>query len=156
MRCLVVGLVGVALAATGCGISPEYRDEVQEAHDVVADEDASDGDDARPAHPSIVGRWSGTGHQNDGSSWRIEVDVARVDGGPCAIVRYPELDCAGYWECSQTSNLRRLRAVERITHGRDKCVDRVDVQLKLYRGEGAVFKAHTGDIVARGRLQPVR
>jgi hypothetical protein len=154
MRHIAVGLLGAALAATGCGISPEFRDDVNEPHEVATIDDA--GDEVLPAHPSIVGRWRGTGHQNDGSSWRIEVDVARVDGGPCAIVRYPELDCAGYWECSRTSNLRRVRAIERITHGRDKCVDRVDVQLKLYRGEGAVFKAHTGDIVARGRLRPAR
>ena len=152
-------LVGVVVA--GCGTSPEFIDDIEPATPEVIQvipnravqqpDPVVDSDDDRLLR-GLVGRWKGVGHQSDGSSWEMEVDVTRLDEGPCAIVQYPSLGCGGYWECLGSAG-RRLRAIERITVGTDTCVDRVRVDLRLSKSQQEVaFTAKTGDVGAAGRL----
>ncbi len=153
-RCLA--LVLFAGVAMGCGTSPEFMDDASTPVQVVrvrpAEPPKPAGDDVDPL-AGLVGRWSGVGHQSDGSSWAMEVDVTRLDDGPCALVHYPSLGCSGYWECFHSAG-RRLRAVERITEGKGTCVDNVRVDLKLGRDRQTVaFTAKTGDVSAAGKLE---
>lgn len=71
---------------------------------------------------AVMGHWSGDGHQSDGPSWQMEVDVVRAAPGRCATISYPDVGCSGYWTCTQAGN-HSLHGVEHITVGRDRCVD---------------------------------
>lgn len=149
-RCLSLMLVGAF--AVGCGTSPEFMDDVATPVEVVRVRPATESRDVDPL-AGLVGRWTGVGHQSDGSSWAMEVDVTRLEDGPCALVHYPSLGCSGYWECFHSAG-RRLRAVERITDGKGICVDDVRVDLKLGRDrQTAAFTARTGDVSAAGKLE---
>jgi hypothetical protein len=85
----------------------------------------------------------------------MELDVARTDDGPCAVVRYPDDDCAGYWTCTEVSG-RRLLAVEHITVGAERCAARVDVGVELQQSGQLVFRAVAGDVTAGARLERAR
>ena len=149
MRCF--GILVAGLWLVGCGTSPEFVDDPTEPQVVVYAEKE------RPASTpnvsrGLIGRWEGVGHQSDGSTWEMELDITRVDDGVCGVVHYPSLGCSGFWVCDDSSG-RRLRAVEHITEGRRTCVDGVEVSLRLTRQrETVAFTAQTAEISAAGRL----
>jgi hypothetical protein len=162
---LLVGLVGIsaALGAAACGPSPDYFEEVNEPNEAIQHYEPPPSpiapnrstDDPPAARGSLVGKWTGVGHQSNGPTWEMELDIARLDEGPCAVVRYPE--CAGYWSCMGTSDGNRIEAVERITDGRGRCTDRVEVEASLAQdGNAVVFRARAGDVTADARLTPPR
>jgi hypothetical protein len=138
-----VGCVAVVAGGlAGCGPAPYYDDDVPQAAAQAQ------------ARGSLFGRWKGVGHQNNGASWAMELDVSRADDGPCAVVRYPDLDCAGYWTCACSEDGRSIQAIDRITHGKERCADKVDVDITLSNdGRELVFNATTGDIQASARLE---
>ena len=152
-------LVGCIGLAAGCGTSPEFIDDPvaePQQHVVVQVKSRPAAKTSKKAPLTatrkLIGRWEGVGHQSDGSTWPMEVDITRLDDGVCGVVRYPSLGCGGYWVCDSSSG-RRLRATEKITEGRDICVDDVEVSLKLNRSKSSVaFTAKTGNISAAGRL----
>ena len=165
MSCWGFGTAGLLAAAAtsafGCGPAPDYYDDVVAPHEVApppaAQEPIGEAEAATPA-PShndrgsaLFGTWTGTGHQNDGTSWAMEVDITRSDEGPCATVRYPDLGCAGFWTCTADEH-GGLRAVERITLG-ERCADHVAIDAHVTRSGELIFHAATGDIRAEGRLQ---
>jgi hypothetical protein len=153
------------LAALGCGPAPGWEEIAAPAHDAPGRSThyAHDRDAEELAEPvrqqavarGLTGRWVGVGHQSDGPSWRMELDVARTDDGPCAVVRYPDDDCAGYWTCTEVSG-RRLLAVEHITVGAERCAARVDVGVELQQSGQLVFRAVAGDVTAGARLERAR
>ena len=146
-RGMGVALLGLAM---GCGTSPEFVDDPVD-HPAAPSHDAD-----APAQGSVLGRWSGVGYQSSGSSWEMVLDVAHTDEGPCAVVRYPDVGCAGYWTCTGSSDGTRLKAVERITTGKKHCIDRVDVSVKLVsRGRRLAFAAQADDQTAEATLSPV-
>jgi hypothetical protein len=153
----IAGSAAAAMVMFGCGPSPDFYDEVVEpneiqtqTHDRTPDRphDAA----ANVSTSALFGKWTGVGHQNNGTQWAMEVDVTRADQGPCAVVRYPDLGCAGFWTCTCSDEGGHIQAVERITDGQDKCADRVDIDLHMGADGKLVFNASTGDIRADGRL----
>ena len=126
----------------GCGASPELLD------DAAAPRSATS-----KTYGSLLGRWSGVGYQSTGADWDMVVDIARTDEGPCAAVHYPDVDCTGYWTCKGQSEGDYLEAVERITSGRDKCIDQTRVRLRLTPSGRAEFEAQADDQTAEGTLE---
>jgi hypothetical protein len=134
-----------AAFTSGCGTSPEFREEVIE----------TEVEEYVPAGQmrSLKGRWKGMGEQSNGSSWDIVLDVKSLNPGKCATIVYPSSGCSGYWMCTSSFDGVQLDAVEHITDGKDRCVDKVDVQLVVNDGGRTLsFYASTGDIKAEGRL----
>lgn len=134
----------LGLSTIGCGASPEFREEIIET-DVETYVPVA-------TMTSLLGRWKGTGAQNDGTSWDMVLDITSHRTGKCANIHYPSSGCSGYWECISDFNGAQLEAVEHITEGRDKCVDEVDVEIVVDKGGTISFYAATGDITAEGRL----
>lgn len=137
-----LGALGAVI--TACGTSPEFVDEVAEPSG-AAIERASSG--------PLIGHWKGRGHQSNGADWDVVVDITHLGLGPCATVRYPSARCSGYWECL-SSDGDSLKAVERITRGKERCLDRVAVQAGThYDGERMWFVARVEDETAVARLR---
>jgi hypothetical protein len=126
------------LVLCGCGSAPY---ELGEGHAIA--------EPSIPASP-LAGSWTGEGKQSDGANWRIKLDVISVTPGMCAHVRYPDLDCAGTWTCTQVSE-HEMHAFEHITQGRDRCIDNeVDVQ---FQEDGTLaLDAHADGITAEAHL----
>jgi hypothetical protein len=128
----------------GCGPSPAYY---------VEDAPVVEHDGYEDRRGSLVGRWTGVGRQSDGGRWEIELDVARTDEGPCAVVRYPDLGCSGFWTCVPADKAYRLEAVETITEGQERCMGDVPVSVVLGpTGRDAMFDACTDEVTANARL----
>ncbi|MBW2458988.1 MAG: hypothetical protein JRI68_31100 [Deltaproteobacteria bacterium] len=150
----VPALVLGGLAVAACGPSPEYFDRPEDAHDVVVVEDEDEPREATVGYASVLGRWRGMGVQSDGARWLIELDVANLDAGPCAVVRYPTIGCSGYWVCPEPSDGSRIEAVERITEGRGHCSDQVAVKVALANDHGSLcYFADDGQVTASGKLR---
>ena len=153
-----VVLVMLASAA-GCGISSEYMDE---AH--YPDEDGYTEEVAEPTpspaatspgDPDLVGRYEGVGHQSNGPTWTVSVALTDPSVGTCAIVRFPDDRCTGYWECTRVDG-DRIEAVERITRGKDKCLDGVQIEATLlHGGRTLAFVGEAKGIKAVGKLRRV-
>jgi hypothetical protein len=142
-------LCSMTMIVVGCGTSPEFVDEPADpSHETVPDvEDA-------PKRGSVIGRWTGVGHQTDGSSWDVVLSVAHTNGGACAVISYPTVECGGYWECGESDG-REIVAVEHITYGRERCADRVDVRVSLgHDGRSVAFQAQAGKQAAVANLTP--
>lgn len=180
MRGGVVSVVGVILA--GCGPSPAfYYEDATEAdyaypspperaqvpgrdHDTpplerepqtgeVIHEPAVTEGSVRISDPALAGHWTGVGHQSDGPQWKMELDITRTDDGPCAIVRYPDLGCGGYWSCvANNEDGGGFEAIEHITHGSSRCMDRVRVEVSLTETGRLIFSANAGNVLAGARL----
>lgn len=84
-----------------------------------------------PHAVSILGRWEGTGTQDDGTSWLMVVDITNLKAGTCATALYPTVPCAGTWSCLAESDGRTMMAVEHITEGRRECIDGGTMRLVL-------------------------
>jgi hypothetical protein len=153
MKEQAVGLWAL-LAVVGCGASPEFAEDPEYASEAEVSTPAPAA--TRIAGGSLLGRWSGTGYQSSGSSWEMVLDIARTDEGPCAIVDYPDVGCAGYWTCVGRSDGNGLEAVEHITTGKKRCVDRVEVRVKLVEGSRLAFMAQAEDQTAEATLAPTR
>lgn len=180
MRGAGVLVVGMMLA--GCGPSPAfYYEDATEAdysyrsppsaeghapgrgHDtpplerepsgeIIHEPDVTN-DGVRISDPELAGHWTGVGQQSDGAQWKMELDITRTDDGPCAIVRYPDLNCGGYWSCVANSEEGDgFQAIEHITHGSSRCMDRVNVEVSLTETGRLVFSADAGNILAGARL----
>lgn len=133
-----------ALAA--CGPAPGYFEHSGSPGKLIVVSEPASVDE------SVFGRWTGTGYQSDGPRWKMDVDIARSDSGPCAVVRYPDYGCSGYWTCTSDGGDTRLRAVEHITDGLDRCADSVEMDVEVTsRGELVVY-ATAGEITAAARL----
>lgn len=147
-------LVLLATAA-GCGISPEYMDEAEYPNgDVYTDEVAAPAA-SLPADPDLVGRYEGVGHQSNGPTWTVSVALTDPSVGTCAIVRFPDDRCTGYWECTLVDG-DRIEAVERITRGKDKCLDGVQIEATLlHGGRTLAFVGEAKGIKAVGKLRRV-
>lgn len=77
-----------------------------------------------PSGPDpLIGTWEGTGIQNDGQRWPMVVSITSVEPGRCATVEYPSIPCSAEWHCGSRASDGTLVAVERLTEGRDRCVD---------------------------------
>lgn len=74
----------------------------------------------------INGTWAGVGHQIDGKKWKVELE-ADIDGE--VKVNYPTLSCGGHWEVTEKDK-KQLKLAEKITTGKDKCDEGVDVEVK--------------------------
>jgi len=148
---LILGLGGLTLLA--CGPSPELYADPEDAHDVgvmVPD----DSPEPEVVYASVLGRWHGTGLQSDGLQWAIDLEVANLNAGPCAVIRYPSIGCSGYWVCRRPSKGSRIEAIERITEGRDRCSDHVAVKIALANDHGSLcYFADDGRVTASGKLR---
>jgi hypothetical protein len=85
---------------------------------------------SEPPTPTLLGEWEGIGHQSDGSSWTMQVEILSLSAGRCASVRYPSIPCATEWICSEASDGTGLRAHEQVTENRGVCIDG-DVAMSL-------------------------
>jgi hypothetical protein len=114
----------------------------------------SPGPERPPA--TVVGRWEGTGHQSDGASWAMQVEIVSLDAGLCATVRYPSIPCASEWICTSASDGASLRARERVTEARNVCLDG-DVTMSLTPGGELDWhwtgKDPTGEVTADAVLR---
>ena len=80
-----------------------------------------------PSHPGrfwMVGKWEGTGSQQQtGSSWTIALTVSDQGVQNYAYrIDYPSLGCGGYWTFNNGDG-NTGSFTEHITYGREKCVD---------------------------------
>ncbi len=151
-RLVLAPFGGLALLA--CGPSPEYFDGPDAPHDMVIVEDEDELVEPRFGYASVLGRWRGMGVQSDGARWAIELSVANLDAGPCAIIRYPTIGCSGYWVCREPSDGARIEAVERITEGRGHCSDSVAVKVALANDHQSLcYFADDGQVTASAKLR---
>ncbi len=101
-----------------------------------------------PAPVTLVGRWTGTGTQDDGQSWPIVVDVLSSAAGRCATARYPSIPCTADWFCTGTDG-DVVVAKEKVRTGAGKCIDNGEMRMQLvdgslewsWRGEGQTANA---------------
>ena len=65
----------------------------------------------------LRGTWEGTGYQtDDNSTWTMSLKAS----GRRYLIEYPSLGCGGAWRLVST-NSRRARFKEVLSHGVDKC-----------------------------------
>jgi hypothetical protein len=149
MAILGCAVIGSGALLTGCGVSPEYVDDVDEEEIIY---EAAESPSRRP-EVSWVGRWIGVGHQSNGSSWDMRLTVTGTGPGECAKVDYPSVGCSGYWDCAPGFDGAQIQAVEIITDGKDRCIDEVQVVLAANPdGRTVSFQGTAGDITAEARL----
>ena len=72
---------------------------------------------------TIAGRWAGTGVQSDGQRWQLIVTFKATVQGICAIAEYPGVGCTAEWTCHGIEEGGQVSATERLTRGKDKCID---------------------------------
>jgi hypothetical protein len=146
----------VSVGAAGCGISPEFVDEAEYPDDTSYAEPTRSEAATAPGDPDLVGRYEGVGHQSNGPSWSVSVALTDPSVGACAIVRFPDDRCTGYWQCTRVEG-DRIEAVERITRGKDKCLDGVHISATLLHGGSTLaFVAEAKNIKAVGKLRRVQ
>lgn len=142
----------LALASTGCGTSPEFRQEPKDASD---EQLAPLVEHVAPSGETVIGRWRGVGQQSNGSEWDMELEVGDFGSGVCGFVRYPSAGCIGLWRCEGGFDPDGFDAIEHIRQGR-RCVDGVAIRLHLEDdGESVVFFAKGGGQRAAGRLRRI-
>jgi hypothetical protein len=96
----------------------------------------------------MSGTWSGTGYQEgDKSSWSMRLTVR---AGSYSI-EYPSLGCGGYWSLQNTGS-GVASFVERITFGRDKCVDGGNVTIGNLGGGRMQFRWSSPEDTASATL----
>jgi hypothetical protein len=100
--------------------------------------------------------WTGQGTQDDGQSWSMELAIRSFGPGHCADVVYPPdgqkaTPCTTEWLCEDDSSDRLLHGVERVTSGRDRCIDWCEFSADLETAT-VVFKCR--DVNGSASLQP--
>ncbi|MDQ1638172.1 MAG: hypothetical protein QOF62_1511 [Pyrinomonadaceae bacterium] len=98
------------------------------------------------------GTWEGKGYQsNTKTSWTIRFTAQ----GDSYDIEYPSLSCGGKWYLlSKTSAQARFR--ERITYGREACVDSGLIMLERVNSSELGFRwseNDSGPVLAAGRLR---
>ncbi len=84
----------------------------------------------------LNGTWEGTAYQIDSDTiWTMRLTAS---GGRYAI-EYPTLKCGGSWRIVSLS-LERATFIERINHGRDKCVDDGNLIIERLNAEQILFR----------------
>jgi hypothetical protein len=102
----------------------------------------------------LIGTWQGVGVQFDLQSWRMNVVLRKTEGVGCAEVSYPGLACGGVWHCERSPDGKTLVAIERITWGREHCLDRGTVAMVASDSRGAAGWLWTDlDVWAVGLLE---
>ena len=67
----------------------------------------------------MEGTWEGTGYQaSTKTSWSMRLVVS----GNSYSISFPSLSCGGYWSLNRSGS-GTANFTERITSGKDKCVD---------------------------------
>jgi hypothetical protein len=89
----------------------------------------------------LNGSWEGTGYQMDtDTTWTM---AFRAQGKRYSI-EYPSLKCSGTWRLVRV-NSRRAIFRERITVGRESCVDRGMVTIERLSGSQIAYRfSHAG------------
>lgn len=89
----------------------------------------------------LNGNWEGTGYQMDaGTTWTINFRAR----GKQFLIEYPSLKCSGTWKLVRV-NARRATFRERITVGREACVDQGLVTIeRLNSGQLAYRFSYAG------------
>jgi hypothetical protein len=84
----------------------------------------------------LNGTWEGTGYQIDtNSTWTMRLKVR----GHRYTIEYPSLNCGGRWRLLSI-NANRARFLERITFGREECVDRGKVVIEKLSGAQIAYR----------------
>ncbi|MFO0665788.1 MAG: hypothetical protein U0174_17680 [Polyangiaceae bacterium] len=83
---------------------------------------------------ALTGRWGGTGTQSDGQKWQIFVTFRPTLQGLCATAEYPGVGCTADWTCRGMEE-GHLVASERITRGKDKCIDGGEMRMEWVEGD---------------------
>lgn len=104
----------------------------------------------------VAGRWSGTVVQS-GITYSVELrgDANGTVGSRVAEVNYPTLACSGFWVGEEAGH-PDYRALERITNGTTRCLDRVEVRFTVSSSPRRLtVRYYVGGIVgAMGTLTP--
>jgi hypothetical protein len=89
----------------------------------------------------LNGSWEGTGYQMDtNTTWTMSFKAR----GKRFSIEYPSLKCSGTWRLVSV-NARRAIFRERITVGRESCVDRGVVTLERLSGSQIAYRfSHAG------------
>lgn len=84
----------------------------------------------------LKGTWEGTGYQLDtDETWTMRLKVQ----GSRFLIEYPSLNCGGEWKLVSI-NSGRARFKERITRGREECVDAGNVIVERLNGRQLAFR----------------
>lgn len=84
----------------------------------------------------LHGTWEGTGYQIDTeSTWTMRLSAR----GNTYHIEYPSLNCGGEWRLLSI-NASRATFRERITRGREACVDRGSVVIERLSGRQIAFR----------------
>lgn len=83
-------------------------------------------------YEKLIGRWQGTGYQNSGSSWTIDVSILPNPqlNRSAANIRYPSLNCSGTWYYLGSFG-DAVDFEEEITSGQSRCVVSGKVRIVL-------------------------
>jgi len=72
----------------------------------------------KEATSNFEGTWTGTGNQDNGSSWTIKITITPNH----YLIEYPSISCGGELTLlEETPNLMKFK--EKITYGRTNCID---------------------------------
>ena len=84
----------------------------------------------------LNGSWEGTGYQMDtDTTWTMSFRAR----GRRYTIEYPSLKCGGTWKLASV-NSRRAIFRERITVGRESCVDRGVVTIEKLSGSQVAYR----------------
>lgn len=82
---------------------------------------------------TLWGQWCGVGEQTGPGALRSAWSANVVLKGPEGLVEYPSLQCGGTLTFERTDGNVHLY-IERITYGRDRCIDGSSVGVELVGG----------------------
>lgn len=129
---VVLATLGVVTALCACARpvyylqAPLERPKVDAGGVTGASDAGSRRDSSAPSGRvpgSMAGRWIGTGVQSDGQRWQLVVTFKSTVTGVCATAEYPGVGCSAEWTCYGLEEGGHIRATERLTRGKDKCID---------------------------------
>ena len=86
---------------------------------------------ARSEPGSIVGRWEGIGHQDDGQSWPIEVEIKTTKHGVCAEADYPSVPCRAEWLCIGELHGQMQAREKLVDDSARRCIDNGAMTLRV-------------------------
>ncbi len=110
--------------------------------------DAKDGD-AGPVRARLAGKWSGTVDQPEGETASYKM-VMTLDPSGSGSIDYPDLKCGGTLTYIKTEGVYSFYR-ERITQGKEKCIDGGTVRLKKHGGK-LEWYWYGGPVTARALL----
>ena len=103
-----------------------------------------------------LGEYVGSGVQDDGTTWPLQLTVLSLTPGHCANVVYPKDEtasqtCTAEWLCTPSDTPGVFEATERLISGKKRCLDNCRVFADL---PGGIVRFECKEFLGQATIKP--